>query len=59
MITEDQAEVIAFLASPAAHDGAPVETIETHASMVFLSGRHAWKLKRAVRYDYDRIAVVP
>ena len=52
MITEDQAAVVAFLASPGAHGGEPVETIETHASIVFLSGRHAWKLKRAVRYDY-------
>jgi aminoglycoside phosphotransferase family enzyme/predicted kinase len=49
---EDQAAVVAFLASPGAHGGQPVETIETHASIVFLSGRHAWKLKRAVRYDY-------
>jgi uncharacterized protein len=52
MITEDQTAVVAFLASPAAHRGAPVETIETHASIVFLSGLRAWKLKRAVRYDY-------
>jgi hypothetical protein len=52
MITEDQAAVVAFLASPGAYGGVPVETIETHASIVFLSGRYAWKLKRAVRYDY-------
>jgi len=52
MITEDQAAVVGFLASPGAHGGEPVETIETHASIVFLSGRSAWKLKRAVRYDY-------
>jgi len=52
MITEDQAAVVAFLSSPGAHGAEPVETIETHASIVFLSGRRAWKLKRAVRYDY-------
>lgn len=51
-ITEDQTEVIAFLTSPAAHDDAAVERIETHASVVFLAGARAWKLKRAVRYDY-------
>ena len=52
MITEDQTEVVNFLSSPATHGGAPVERIETHASIVFLAGAGAWKLKRAVRYDY-------
>ena len=52
MITEDQASVVAFLGSPAAHAGAPVERIDTHTSIVFLAGDRAWKLKRAVRYDY-------
>src|SRR5688572_19648134 len=52
MITEDQSDVVAFLASPSTHDGAIVERIETHASIVFLAGRRALKLKRAVRYDY-------
>ncbi|MEO8070566.1 MAG: AAA family ATPase [Acidobacteriota bacterium] len=52
MITEDQSEVLAFLASPSTHGGAPVERLETHASVVFLAGPRAWKLKRAVRYDY-------
>jgi uncharacterized protein len=52
MITEDQREVLEFLASPSTHSGAPVERIETHASIVFLAGPRAWKLKRAVRYDY-------
>jgi len=52
MITEDQTAVVEFLASPDTHGGAPVEKIETHASIVFLSGRRAWKLKRALRYDY-------
>ena len=52
MITEDQAEVVEFLASPVTHGGAAVERIETHASIVFVAGARAWKLKRAVRYDY-------
>ena len=52
MITQDQTEIVEFLASPRAHDGAAVERIETHASIVFLAGTNAWKLKRAVRYDY-------
>ena len=52
MITEDQSEVVTFLASPSTHAGAAVERVETHASVVFLAGPHAWKLKRAVRYDY-------
>lgn len=52
MITEDQSEVVALLGSPATHAGASVERIETHASIVFLAGTRAWKLKRAVLYDY-------
>jgi uncharacterized protein len=52
MITEDQSEVVTFLTSPATHGGSPVERIETHASVVFLAGIRAWKLKRAVLYDY-------
>ena len=49
MITEDQSEVVTFLASPSTHGGAVVDRIETHASIVFLAGARAWKLKRAVR----------
>jgi aminoglycoside phosphotransferase family enzyme/predicted kinase len=30
----------------------PVERAETHASVVFLAGQRAYKLKRAVRFDY-------
>lgn len=52
MITEDQSSVVTFLSSSAAHGGAAVERIDTHASIVFLAGERAWKLKRAVRYDY-------
>jgi len=52
MITEDQTKVVEFLGSSSTHGGAAVERIETHASIVFLAGARAWKLKRAVRYDY-------
>src|SRR5688500_4072845 len=52
MITEDQTATIAWLAAPASHGGASVERIDTHASIVFVAGTRAWKLKRAVRYDY-------
>jgi len=52
VVTQDQSEVVAFMAAPATHGGAAVERIETHASIVFLAGARAWKLKRAVRYDY-------
>ena len=52
MVTEDQTPIVKFLESPSVHDGAAVERVETHASVVFLAGARAWKLKRAVRYDY-------
>jgi hypothetical protein len=52
MITEDQEAVVDLLGTPSTHGGAAVERIETHASIVFLAGARAWKLKRAVRYDY-------
>jgi aminoglycoside phosphotransferase family enzyme/predicted kinase len=47
-----QEDVVRLLADPATHDGAPVERIDTHASVVFLAGTRAFKLKRAVKYDY-------
>ena len=52
MTLDDQRETIDFLSSPSAHAGQAVERVETHASVVFLAGDRAWKLKRAVRYDY-------
>ena len=50
----DQRAVIAWLATPAAY-GAGIDTvdrIDTHSSVIFLAGDRAYKLKRAVRYDY-------
>ena len=52
MLTEDQSAIIRFLMSPSTHGGTDVERVDTHASVVFLAGPRAWKLKRAVRYDY-------
>src|SRR3546814_16159531 len=51
--TEQQADVVTFLETPGAL--APGETarrIDTHAAHIFLAGNRAWKLKRAVHYDY-------
>jgi uncharacterized protein len=53
MVTEDQAEVIGFLSRPDSHGlSSDVERIETHSAVVFLAGSRAFKLKRAVLYDY-------
>jgi uncharacterized protein len=52
MITEDQAAVIEFLGASSTHGGVAVERIDTHSAIVFLAGDRAWKLKRAVRFDY-------
>jgi hypothetical protein len=52
MIVDDQSAVIAFLASPSTHRGMPVDRIDTHSAIVFLAGERAYKLKRAVRFDY-------
>ena len=52
MIQDDQQAVIEFLSRPAAHGGAPVARIVTHAAMVFLAGARALKIKRAVRFAF-------
>lgn len=52
---EDQREVRAFLAKPSSHGlaaGETVEQIETHISVVFLAGEHAFKLKKPVLMSY-------
>ena len=49
----DQRAVIDFLADPATHGGVErVERFETHGNLVFLAGTEAFKIKRAVRFDY-------
>jgi aminoglycoside phosphotransferase family enzyme/predicted kinase len=52
MLTGDQADVIEFLAAPSSHGTATVDRIDTHSAIVFLAGERAYKLKRAVRFDY-------
>jgi aminoglycoside phosphotransferase family enzyme len=44
---------VAFLRRPEAYAERPrrVEVVETHMSWVFLTDRHAWKLKKPVSYD--------
>ena len=52
MLIQDQTEVIEYLAVPSIHGTATVERIDTHSAIVFLAGERAYKLKRAVRFDY-------
>lgn len=54
MIVEDQSEVVAFLSEPGAYGEGDVAIArnETHGAIVFLVGERAYKLKRAVRFDY-------
>jgi aminoglycoside phosphotransferase family enzyme/predicted kinase len=49
-----QRDVVAFLSTPAAYGltSGPIERIDTHISTVWLAGDRAYKLKRAVRFDY-------
>ena len=47
-----QADIIRLLSDPSTHGTDTVQRIDTHASMVFLAGTKALKLKRAVKYDY-------
>ena len=45
---------VLFLAQPASYPEPTlrVDTVETHMSWVFLTDRHAWKLKKPVRQSY-------
>src|SRR5258708_6277626 len=56
-----QQDAIAFLSTPAAYglpDGSALERIDTHISMVWLAGDRAYKLKRAVTFDYVDFSTV-
>ena len=46
--------VIEFLGDPQSHHPVPnsVERLETHGAIVFLAGGLAYKIKKAVRFDY-------
>ncbi|RUW27751.1 MULTISPECIES: bifunctional aminoglycoside phosphotransferase/ATP-binding protein [unclassified Mesorhizobium] len=53
MIVERQEAAGALLLDPATYgETGPVEVVETHISRIFLVGRHAFKLKRAVKLPY-------
>src|SRR5919106_5013144 len=49
-----QAKVLNFMGRPEAYAPMPatLERIETHASIVFLAGSFAYKVKRAVKYPF-------
>ncbi len=49
-----QAKVLDFMGRPRSYTPPPatVERIETHASVVFLAGAFAYKVKRAVKYPF-------
>ncbi len=51
-------EIVAFLASPAAHAGEAPEHVETHLSHLFLSGERVLKLKKRIDWsvvDYSTL----
>jgi len=53
MIVESQEAVAALLLDPVTYgETGPVEVVETHISRIFLVGRRAFKLKRAVKLPY-------
>ena len=51
---KDQSDIIRFLSRSESYRRAvdAVQTITTHASVIFLAGDRAFKLKRAVKYSY-------
>lgn len=53
-MSDDQDNVIAFLADPATHGLAEggVKRIGTHGAVVFLAAGRVYKIKRAVKYPY-------
>lgn len=48
----EQADLVAFLASPTAHQGETPVQIDTHLSHLFLTSHFVLKLKRALRLDF-------
>ena len=49
-----------FLSTPAAYGRStlPIERIDTHISVVWLAGERAYKLKRAVHFDYANFSTL-
>lgn len=60
MIAEDQSETVEFLSDPATYGlrSGKVDIIETHGAFVFLAGERAYKLKRAVKFEYMDFSTV-
>ncbi|MBN9886861.1 AAA family ATPase [Salipiger abyssi] len=56
---DDQSEAIAYLSDPAGHGGAEVTHVQTHGAHVFLARDTAYKIKRAVAYDYMDFSTLP
>ena len=53
MSIDEQRDVVTFLSTPHAYGvESSIERIDTHISIVWLAGDRAFKLKRAVRFDY-------
>src|SRR5215470_5898015 len=52
VLSPSQEPIFALLADPATHGGAAVKRIDTHAGVVFLAGKRALKLKRAVKFPF-------
>ncbi|HVT30564.1 MAG TPA: AAA family ATPase [Lacipirellulaceae bacterium] len=52
--TSGSREIVALLSDPSAYSDHPsrVEVVETHISWVFLTDRHAYKLKKPVRLEF-------
>lgn len=58
MICDSQQQVVEFLSSPKNHGGSAVKQIDTHLSHIFLTSDRAYKIKRAVRYDFVDFSTV-
>jgi aminoglycoside phosphotransferase family enzyme/predicted kinase len=52
MLVQDQSAIVAFLREALRRDELPVEVVDTHISIIFLSGDRAYKMKRAVKLPY-------
>ncbi|MGP6088909.1 bifunctional aminoglycoside phosphotransferase/ATP-binding protein [Antarctobacter jejuensis] len=56
----EQDEVVSFVSQPMLYpDAGTVELVQTHGAFVFLGGKVALKIKRAVRYDYLDYSTLP
>ncbi|MDJ0684507.1 MAG: AAA family ATPase [Alphaproteobacteria bacterium] len=55
----DQTPVLKCLMDPALHEGATPHLIETHANFVIVGPRHAYKVKRAIKYPFLDYSTLP